>query len=133
MKISTKGTSRFLSQSDIAAPFTAIIQDVRVENLKSNSGEENKCILYFTTGKPMVFNVNRKTVVAAYGDDSAAWIGTPVEVYVDPNVHMGSERTGGIRLRIPEWRDAEVQDMPLLVRISAPQPINNEIDDQEAQ
>ena len=102
MKISTKGTSRFLSQEDITAPFTAIIQDVRVENLKSNRGEENKYILYFTTGKPMVFNVvNRKTMVAAYGDDSANWIGKPIEVYVDPNVWMGSQQTGGIRVRIP--------------------------------
>ena len=44
MKISTNGTSRFLSQEDITAPFTAIIQDVRVENLKSNRGDESKYI-----------------------------------------------------------------------------------------
>ena len=102
MKISTKGASRFLSQEDVPAPFTATILDVRVENLKSNRGEENKYILYFTTGKPMVFNVvNRKTVVASYGDDSANWIGKLIEVYVDPNVWMGSQQTGGIRVRIP--------------------------------
>jgi len=102
MKISTKGTSRFLSQEDIPAPFTAIIQDVRVENLKSNRGDESKYILYFTAGKPMVFNVvNRKTLVASFGDDSANWIGKPIEIYVDPNVWMGREQTGGIRVRVP--------------------------------
>lgn len=102
MKISTKGTSRFLSQADIPAPFTVIIQDVRVENLKSNRGDESKYILYFTAGKPMVFNVvNRKTLVASYGNDSANWIGKPIEIYVDPNVWMGSQQTGGIRVRVP--------------------------------
>ena len=50
----------------------------------------------------MKFNlINRKTVVAAYGDQRDAWIGKPVEIYVDPNVWMGAERTGGIRIRIP--------------------------------
>lgn len=50
----------------------------------------------------MVFNiVNRKTLVAAYGDDSAKWIGKPIEIYVDPNVWMGSQQTGGIRVRVP--------------------------------
>lgn len=102
MKISTRGTSRFLSQDDVSAPFTAIIQDIRVENLKSSRGDESKYILYFTKGKPMVFNVvNRKAMVAAFGDDSANWIGKSIEIYVDPNVWMGSQQTGGIRVRVP--------------------------------
>ena len=102
MKISTKSNSRFLSQEDVPVPFVAIIQDVRVEKLKSNRGEEEKYVLYFVTGKPMVCNVvNRKALVAVYGDQSDAWIGKPVEIYVNPDVYMGSERTGGIRVRIP--------------------------------
>jgi hypothetical protein len=103
MKISTAGNSKLLRQEDVAAPFVAIIQDVRVEKLKDRRGvEEDAYIVHFATGKPMKFNVvNRKTVVAAYGDDREAWIGKPVEIYVDPNVWMGAERTGGIRVRIP--------------------------------
>ena len=103
MKVSAKGNSRFLSQEDVPEEgFTAIIKDVRVEALKSNRGDEDKYVLYFTAGKPMVFNVvNRQTVIASYGDDSDNWLGKPVEIYVDPNVYMGGERTGGIRVRIP--------------------------------
>ncbi len=104
MKISTKGTSRFLAQEDIPEEgIVAIIAEVRLETLKSNRGDEEKYVLYFTTGKPMVFNVvNRKTVVAAYGDDSDAWQGKPLEIYVNPDVTMGADVVGGIRLRIPK-------------------------------
>ena len=102
MKVSTKGTSRFLAQADIPTPVILTIADVRLETLKSNRGDENKYVLYFTTGKPMVFNViNRKAVVAAYGDDSDAWKGKPLEIYVNPEVTMGAEITGGIRVRVP--------------------------------
>jgi len=103
MKISTAGNSKLLRQEDVHAPFVAIIQDVRVEKLKDKRGvEDDVYVVYFATGKPMKFNViNRKTVVAAYGDQRDAWIGKSVEIYVDPNVWMGSERTGGIRVRIP--------------------------------
>jgi hypothetical protein len=30
--------------------------------------------------------VNRKALVASYGDQPDAWIGKPVEIYVDPNI-----------------------------------------------
>src|ERR1700686_4480771 len=98
MKISTAGNSKLLRQEDVPAPFVAIIQDVRVEKLKDKRGvEDDAYVVYFATSKPMKFNViNRRTVVAAYGDERDAWIGKPVEIYVDPNVWMGAERTGGI-------------------------------------
>ena len=76
MKVSAKGNSRFLAQDDVPEEgFTAIVKDVRVEALKSNRGDEDKYVLYFTAGKPMVFNVvNRQTVIASYGDDSDNWL-----------------------------------------------------------
>jgi len=82
MKISTAGNSKLIRQEDVHAPFVAIIQDVRVEKLKDKRGVEDEVyVAYFATGKPMKFNViNRKTVVAAYGDQRDAWIGKSVEI-----------------------------------------------------
>jgi hypothetical protein len=102
MEIST-GNPALLKQQDIAAPFVAIIADVRLETLTDRRGNaDEQYVVYFTAGRPMKFNViNRKTVVAAYGKQREGWIGKPIEIYVDPNVYMGSERTGGIRVRIP--------------------------------
>jgi hypothetical protein len=102
MEIST-GNPGLLRQQDIQAPLVAIIADVRIETLKDKRGnEDQEYVVYFAVGKPMKFNViNRKTVVAAYGDERDAWIGKPVEIYVVPNVWMGAKRTGGIRVRNP--------------------------------
>ncbi len=84
MKFSTTGNSKLLRQENVHAPFVAIIQDVRVENLKDKRGIEGR-LRRLLRHRPMKFNViNRKTVVAAYGDQREAWIGKQVEIYVDP-------------------------------------------------
>jgi hypothetical protein len=102
MEIST-GNPTLLKQRDIQAPYVAIIADVRLETLTDRRGnQDEQYVVYFTTGKPMKFNViNRSIVVAAYGKQREDWIGKPIEIYVDPNVYMGAERTGGIRVSIP--------------------------------
>lgn len=124
MKVSAKGNSRFLAQDDVPEEgFTAIIKDVRVEAFKSNRGDEDKYVLYFTAGKPMVFNVvNRQTVIASYGDDSDNWLGKPVEIYVDPNVYMGGERTGGIRVCVPKPAPAQPRPVAATIRTAPPAP-----------
>jgi hypothetical protein len=83
MKIPAKGASRFLSKEDLAGPIVATIARVGVETLKGNRGEEEHFILYFAEPniKPLVFKpVNRKRVIAAYGDESDDWRGKPLEL-----------------------------------------------------
>src|SRR5262249_5245437 len=101
MKIPTKGTSRFLGQADVPAPFTAVIDRVTIDQTL-----RNPFVLHFAGGtvKPLPLNViNRRTLVTAYGDDDAHWRGRSIEIYVDPNVtNSRGETVGGIRLRIPQ-------------------------------
>ena len=108
MKIPARD-SRFLCQADVPSPILVTIANVTAEKLKSAKGEQQKFILHFTAGKPMVLNpLNRGRLIRAYGDESDHWRGKPVEVYVDPDVEMGGEIVGGIRLRIPKAPPAVV-------------------------
>jgi hypothetical protein len=100
MMISTEGTSRYLGQREVPAPFVATMDVVTtVPELR------NPDVLHFADKriKPLPLNlVNRRAIVAIYGKDSAAWHGQPIEIYVDPTVTNSQGRiTGGIRLRIP--------------------------------
>lgn len=40
----------------------------------------------------------RRVLVAAWGDDETAYVGRWVELYNDPDVTFGTDRTGGIRI-----------------------------------
>lgn len=122
MKISSKGNSKYLSKEDVSNPITATMNDVHIERLKSNRGEEDKYILSFAGGvlKPMVLNVlNRKILISLYGDESDLWRGQLVEIYVDPTVSMGGDIVGGIRLRKPSVIAPKVQ--PSAARVTTPQ------------
>lgn len=103
MKVSAKATSRYLSKGDIAAPFIAIMDFVRTETLQNPT--ENKDVLHFTdqAKKPLVLNVtNKRTIIAAYGDESDDWNGQPIEIFVDHSItNSRGEIVGGVRVRIP--------------------------------
>jgi hypothetical protein len=103
MKIDARGTSKFLSKSDVPQPVLATVDFVRIETLKNPT--EDKPVLHFVgdTLKPLVLNVvNRKVLIAAYGDETDHWKGKPVEIYVNPDVTNSSgETVGGVRVRIP--------------------------------
>lgn len=96
--------SKYLKKEEINMPTTAHIAGVSVEVLKSQGGDKRKGILHFTGGrlKPMVLNVMNSNVISgAYGNETDLWNGKPVEIFVDPNVMMGTQRVGGLRIRIP--------------------------------
>src|ERR1019366_7337639 len=102
MKINSKGSSKYLTKGDVPAPILATIADVKIETLQNP--REDKPILYFvgTTLKPMVLNVtNRRMLVAAFGDETDAWRGQRVEIYVNHDVTNSScAVVGGVRVRI---------------------------------
>lgn len=101
MKIPTKGTSRFLSREDVPEPFTVTMGRVVIDNAL-----RNPYVLHFAGDaiKPLPLNVsNRRTIVAAYGNDDADWQGKRIEVYVNPDVtNSQGEVVGGIRVRVPK-------------------------------
>jgi hypothetical protein len=103
MKISAKGSSKYLTKEDVPTPIIAMIAGVKIETLQNP--REDKPILYFAGGalKGLVLNVtNRRVMIRAYGDETDAWAGKPVEIYINPDVTNSSgEIVGGVRLRIP--------------------------------
>jgi hypothetical protein len=103
MKLNSKGSSKYLTKADVPAPILATIADVKIETLQNP--REDKPVLYFagTALKPMVLNVtNRRVLIAAYGDETDAWRGQRVEIYVNQDVTNSSgDVVGGVRVRIP--------------------------------
>jgi hypothetical protein len=107
MKRSDAFPSRYLSKDDVKRavdPIRATIKDVLIETLGQGSDAEDKPVLHFRGSnlKPMVLNAGNWGIVEeAYGEDTETWTGKPVDIYYNPDVMFGKERTGGIRLRIP--------------------------------
>lgn len=96
--------SGYLKQEDVPAPIIAIIKTVGMELMQNDSnGDVEKPVVHFNNGtKPIVANrIIWDTLENAYGMDSDAWTGKPVEIFIDPNVMYGGRKTGGIRIRIP--------------------------------
>lgn len=95
----------YLAKDDVADPITAVVGTVNLEPVKCEHGDEHKPVMRFRNDqlKPLILNlVNWQTIEDAYGDDSDAWIGKPIEVYCDPSVMFGGRRVGGVRVRIPK-------------------------------
>ena len=111
MKRSDAFPSLYLKQDDLPRPpatLKVVIHDVRMETMPGGNEATEKPVMYFSDNgtKPMVLNNgNFETIETAYGDESDTWRGKPVELYVDPNVMFGRERTGGIRVRVSTVSD----------------------------
>ena len=112
MKRTDAFPSSYLKQDDLPRPpgiLNVTIQDVRMETMPGQEKDE-KPVMYFAGDgtKPMVLNNgNWETIGIVYGDDSDAWRGKPVELYVDPNVTFAGRRTGGIRVRVGSSNNAQ--------------------------
>ncbi len=110
MKRNEAFPSLYLNQEDVlAGPITATIADVRIETIKTRSGEQEKPIMKFREKGLKSFVVNKvcwKVFETAYGADSDTWAGQVIELYHDPGVMLGDEQVGGVRVRIPAARHA---------------------------
>ena len=97
--------STYLGQQDIGkGTELAVIEDVRLEEIKSDHGMEDKPVMYFRGDslKPMIVNnTNFQTIEGSYGDETDDWRGKEVELYVDPGIMFGQKRVGGVRVRVP--------------------------------
>jgi len=89
------------------------IRDVRKEGVETGDGVvTDKNLMYFTETEstPIVLRPCQWDVLEdAWGDDTDAWVGKRILIYVDPNVSMSGVRTGGVRFKIPAGAHAPVQ------------------------
>jgi hypothetical protein len=68
----------------------------------TNGKAQKRRICYFRENvKPMILNsTNCKAIARLYNTDLMdAWVGKQIQLYADPNVRFGGERTGGLRIR----------------------------------
>jgi hypothetical protein len=95
--------SRYLKASDLKGRAHIVqIKAASVETLKSQKGEEAKCILRFErVKKGLVLNLTNYNAIADIaGDETNNWPGTKIEIY--PTVtEMGGKQTDCIRIRPP--------------------------------
>lgn len=96
--------SAYLGKDDVPQPIIRTIADVFTDMVNGEKREEERPIMRFAepdTKAMILNNVNWDTCERAYGVESNAWVGKPVEIYIDPNVEFKGRRLGGLRLRIP--------------------------------
>jgi len=115
MKTSEMFPSKYMSKDCLSTPIVATVDSTWMEDIKGKSGMQRKPVISFMDEslKPMILNVtNTSMLESLYGDDSDHWRGKQIEIYYDPNVMNGPERTGGIRLRAPSGRAPARQQVP---------------------
>ena len=100
--------SNYLRKEDFPEPEDLKISDAQEEMVAAPGEEpEPQLVLYFEEKtKGMVCNpTNSETLENMTGSENPRdWIGTTVTVFNDPNVKFGSQRVGGLRLRVPMMR-----------------------------
>jgi len=105
MKRSDAFPSEYFSKDDVmSGPRVLTIKDVCFEAIKGDHGEDNKPVMTFREDDAKRLIVNNTNWVACedrYGQDSDDWRGKSVELYYEPNVWFGKDKTGGVRVRIP--------------------------------
>lgn len=107
-KVSEMVQSKYLRKEDIDDDTPATIKGVRLEDLGKEDSKEQRWVIYFKQlQKGMVLNVTTIRVLeSAYGDDTDAWVGKQILLYVDPNVSFQGRVVGGLRVRVPRAKTA---------------------------
>lgn len=104
MKISNAFPSKYLAASDLQGQrFTLTITRVEMENVSGQDNPEHKPVIYFQGAqKGMVLNkTNAMNVTILYGDETDAWVGKQVELYVT-QVPFGDKIVPAIRIMGPQ-------------------------------
>lgn len=102
MNVNEMFPSNYLSKEDFPEPRTLVMTKITRDEVWRKNGKQQAIILHFQNSKPLVLNKTNAVILArVYGPDATSWFGKPIGVYHDPNVLLGRERVGGIRLRVP--------------------------------
>jgi hypothetical protein len=98
--------SRVLSKEEAGDGLVLTIDEVREETIGHGAKAEKKLLVYFREDnvKPLALNKSRAVAIAGLlgGSTPSDWIGKEIEVYLDPTITFGGERTGGIGVRAPQ-------------------------------
>ena len=94
----------YLSRHDVGEDGVILtIKGFKQETLKSDSGDEQKIVMYFQEAgyKPMVLNSTNSQILGKITGCATAGEarGRQVVVYDDPTVSFGGKATGGLRLK----------------------------------
>ena len=104
MKLGTMYAGNYLKQEDLQGKRVLLTIDrVEMEDLGQGDDKEAKPVCYFRgREKGWVMPKTCAYLIAEwYGDDTDAWAGKKIVLYVDPNVMYAGKRTGGIRVSPP--------------------------------
>ena len=103
MKKNEAFPSTYLSKEDIKSPLVLTIDNIQMETIQSEHGEEDKPVVRFREAmKPLILNgTNWDLCEDAFGNDSDNWCGRAIEMYVDSKVKFKGKTVGGIRCRLP--------------------------------
>src|ERR1022692_3281424 len=93
--------SNYLTKEDVPSPRVLVMSGVTRKEVWRKNGKQMAVVLQFNGNvKPMVLNkTNARIIARIYGNDTAMWTNKPIEIYHDPNVMLGRERVGGLRVR----------------------------------
>ena len=114
MKKNVAMPGNFLSKEDFETPRVLTIKKVKMEGVRnpSTNKEEDKSVLYLQEEERGIIlnSTNWDSIESVTGeDDSDNWSGSKIELYNNPEVVFGSEKTGGIRVREPSVPEAPSQ------------------------
>ena len=131
MKISETYASKYLKAVDLGGQDRTVkIRACVQEEMGQGSEKENKPVLYFDGGqKGLVLNKTNATAIAEdYGDDTEAWTGREVVLFVQKVTFQGS-LTPAIRVRVQNTPQPAVPPRPAPGAPAAPDaaPLNDEI------
>ena len=66
-------------------------------------GEDEKPVMYFNDhDKALPLNKTNADIIAeSYGEETNAWEGKKIEIFLDPTVKYQGKKVGGVAVRIP--------------------------------
>jgi hypothetical protein len=101
MNLNEMFPSNYLTKEDLSTPRRLVISNVTKKEVWRKNGKQLAVILHFSGNvKPLVLNKTNAIVIARiYGNDTTLWTNKPIDVYHDPNVMLGRDRVGGLRVR----------------------------------
>src|ERR1022692_1041008 len=93
--------SNYLTKEDFPSPRVLVMSTVTRKEVWRKNGKQMAVVLHFNGNvKPMVLNkTNARMIARIYGTDTALWANKPISVYHDPNVMLGRDKVGGLRVR----------------------------------
>lgn len=103
--ISQMFTSKYIGRTDVESPVIATIRAVVPESVGGRMGQsaDTKWIMYFYEAKKgLKLNTTMIRALAdGFGEQTEAWIGQRVRLYVDPTVQFAGQTVGGVRVQCP--------------------------------